>query len=398
MAFNVSTKNLYFILLFLFFFVVTISMVTTSLTSRIIVEQARTLSIILLAFGLFISLFIIKFSNQNIFSSMFIVTFFSYGSLLSLTYGGIVSSSATLIAITIIFMGTYLLSSPNIKSSQYRVAKWFIAYAIIVLLITYITDGLVFSPVPNFIFEYSSMIFGTSVTYAQGTSQFYGYSALSAASLIVVQDNRVKRNALTLLMFLFILLSLLGGARGDSVFALLIALSYLIYRSGFKQNLKLLIVIIIILIGLSNTVDFNDILVFQRLESLSGGFGSREILFSQSIELLYDNAGCIMHGCGFGFFQSYFGYDIGLYPHNFIVELIIVFGLPLTVIMLVICIKGFFVFFKEYGRVDIIGLFFIYTFFLGLKSGSLITSWLLIVFFIHFISFYISDKWNKNYF
>ncbi|WP_201562471.1 hypothetical protein [Psychrobacter sp. CMS30] len=395
MAFSLSTKKLYFTMLLLFIFVVTISMVTTSQISRVIVEQARSASILGLGLGLVLSIFLTKISYKNVFSLTVIISFFSFGYLLSLIYGGLINSTVTVTTMLIIFMGNYLLYSSEIEVFQYKFARWFIIYAIIVLIITIITKGLIFTPIPVFIFEYSSNAYDINALYSQGTSQFYGYSALAAASLIVTQDNKTKKNILTILVLLFILLSFLGGARGDSVFALIVTSFYLVYRLSLVQNIKILIFLLVTIYVLSKFYSFEDFIIFQRLEVLSDGLGSRDVLLSQSIMLLVDNTSCLIHGCGFGFFQSYFHYPIDLYPHNFIIELLIVFGLPITAILLLTSYGGFMEFFRRNGRVDIIGLFFIYALFLGLKSGSLNTSWLLMTFFIFFISYYMSSNWSK---
>lgn len=396
MVFSLNTQKLYSMILFLFFFVVTISMVTTSQGSRVIIEQARFISILLLGIGLVLSIFLTKVSYKNVFSLIVIVSFFNFGYLLSLVHGGLISNSLTMITILIVFIGNYLLHLSEIEVFKYKFARWFIIYAVTVLIITIVTKGLVFTPIPVFIFEYASDTFDGNVLYSQGTSQFYGYSALASASLIAVQNTKIKKNILILLMLLFILLSFLGGARGDSVFALMVTFFYLTYRLGLAQNLKIFMFVLVLIFILGGIYSFEDFIIFQRLEGLSDGFGSRDILLSQSLTLLIDNPSCLIHGCGFGFFQSYFHYPIGLYPHNFIIELLIVFGLPITILLLLMSCRGFTKFFKNNDKVDIIGLFFIYALFLGFKSGSLNTSWLLMTFFIFFISYYIISKWSKN--
>ena len=125
----------------------------------------------------------------------------------------------------------------------------------------------------------------------------------------------------------------------------------------------------------SELIDFSNFLMVRRLAGaiVDQNFGYRDVLLIQSFELLSNRLDCLLIGCGFNYFQIYYDYGFGLYPHNTFAELIITFGiligLPLILIVLLGCIRGYF---TKLGNTFI---FYVLFYFLGisLKSGNLLT-------------------------
>jgi hypothetical protein len=109
----------------------------------------------------------------------------------------------------------------------------------------------------------------------------------------------------------------------------------------------------------------------------------RDILFSQSIDLLQTEARCTFFGCGFAFFQHYFEYDYGSYPHNSILEATITWGLPATLFLLACIVIGAR---KIQWTLPLpqVGLL---SFLISLKSGDLMGGWLAMSF-----AFYLAGR------
>jgi hypothetical protein len=394
--FNLVSEKVTLIALFLFFFVLTIGMISTSSEVMLIVEWSRAFSLVSLCILLFVIFIINKVNSKFLFSCLICGLFFLSGSLLSIVFDGLQSVTSTLIAILIIIVGVYLLSIENIGSYQPAFAKFFVVYSLIVIVLSIFFGGLVFTPVPSFVFDYISSS-GSNIRYSQGVSQFFGYSALAASTLIINEHKRIKKNLLISFVVIFVVLSLLGGARGDSIFALLLVLVYFLFKLKFNDVGIMSLIILIPFVYIFNMVSFEDIVIVQRLLSVVDGvgYGHRDILLGQSIELLSNNPTCIIHGCGFGYFQRYFEYPLEMYPHNALFEIIIVFGFPITCFMCLICFRGLTDFVNDYKKSDIFLVFFIYSFLLSLKSGTINTNWIFMVFFIFFVSFYFYKKWNS---
>ena len=102
-------------------------------------------------------------------------------------------------------------------------------------------------------------------------------------------------------------------------------------------------------------------------------FGNRDVLFVQSLDLLKSKFSCLFFGCGFNYFQVHYGYEFGMYPHNFILEMFITFGILVSIPILFLVLIGLL---SEY--INKPKLFFIYAssaYLLGIafKSGTLIS-------------------------
>lgn len=128
----------------------------------------------------------------------------------------------------------------------------------------------------------------------------------------------------------------------------------------------------IILIG---NINFEDLLVFRRFEKFlfDGYLGLRDELIYLSLNLLYNEPKCLVLGCGFNFFQDYYGFNYGMYPHNVIIEFVITYGLFISIIIFSLVFIGLKNIIFSKTKILLIDIFVIYFFLIMLKSGSLIS-------------------------
>lgn len=257
-------------------------------------------------------------------------------------------------------------------------SAYYLNYIIFGLILTIIVGGIEFTFPPHFVFDYvPDSKSSTEIVYSQGSSQFYGFGALAAAYLTSRVKKRLPILALVGAVLGFLALSLIGGARGDSLAAVIVALGFLAY----KFRLKFVALLITFGIALYFYIDdwesiLDGFVIFNRLTAVGGGdLGHRDFLLNQVLELLGQNPRCLIAGCGFGYFQNYFGYEFGMYPHNFIAESIIVFGLPISAIFGLLVIGGLVSHYKSIKQIDFFILLFLYTLLVDIKSGNLFGGW-----------------------
>ena len=170
-------------------------------------------------------------------------------------------------------------------------------------------------------------------------------------------------------------MSALGGARGEFLIGLIV-LSLILLRNLNKKRMVVIAIFLTFSLGLV-LINYweliETLLIFERLAVVGlGNYGSRDTLLFQSLDLLSDRIDCVLIGCGLNYFQIYYGYDYGMYPHNAFAELLITFGVPLGgLIIFLVCTGSAFGFLSIYSRSP---LFWILLFFLGvsMKSGSLL--------------------------
>jgi hypothetical protein len=211
--------------------------------------------------------------------------------------------------------------------------------------------------------------------YSQHTTGFFGLGAIFFTFLACVLNNKI-RIFILIVALLNLCVSFLGGSRGEFVIAFLIINLIL---SKFLSTGKI-IIYLFFLSGLVagnlfyEIIDFKNFIIMERFAVIFFGndFGQRDILFRQSLELMSDRWDCILIGCGFNFFQTYYNYDFGMYPHNSFLELIITFGLisvPLILLAVSGCALGYF---TKFGNTFT---FYVLLYFFGisLKSGTILS-------------------------
>ena len=143
---------------------------------------------------------------------------------------------------------------------------------------------------------------------------------------------------------------------------------------------------------------FENFIIIQRfLEFGNANYGVRDLLIIDTFSLLKNNINILTAGGGFNFFQIYYNYSMDLYPHNFILEMFVVFGIPLSLIYFSLLIRGVMRYLNLSGRVDLFILLFFFHAIIALKSGSILTNWFFICSSYLFISLnFIKVQYLKN--
>ena len=270
-----------------------------------------------------------------------------------------------IIAISVPFIFRYLNEYYGQSGRHFTIFCYTYFYSLVVL--TFFADGFLFEDVLLFNFSHGSSFLDRNETYSLGVSQIYGIFAL----VFLADFLRARRcMVLALLSFLVSLyLTFIGGGRGE-ILACLLMVFYLLTFSK-KRFLQSIMVSGVVVTGVSYalvTLDleslFDSFVFLQRFSELSlDNVSSRDVLLFESLHLLYENSHCLVFGCGFGFFQSYFSYDIGLHPHNSIMEFIITFGLIIFIMVVLRVLYGVYIHSKSFGGVDVITVLFSFSFF-----------------------------------
>lgn len=256
------------------------------------------------------------------------------------------------------------------------VAWMYVCFATSVAALTFALGGLQLQDTPRFVYDLTTAD-GTTLTYSQGISKFYGLAAVLSALLARRQTHGLSRKiAIWGGVTVFLTLSLIGGGRGDFLVSLLLVIAALggarVFLAVAAGGLvyALFETEIIGLLGEYTTL-------MNRYSALTESLGMRDILLSASYELLSKEPLCFWLGCGIGFFQYYFGFRSGLYPHNVPVEFLVSFGVVITCLVVMLAYFGVFrVYRVEGGRSPslFVALYFAL---ISLKSGSVINSYMI---------------------
>lgn len=257
-------------------------------------------------------------------------------------------------------------------------AAWmYIFFSLVILAVTVLMGGLLLDGFPSFVYSYTT-IEGSLLTYSQGVSKFYGLAAILTAGLVSDTRNFLFwRLFCGSLLILFLLLSLIGGGRGDFVFALLISL----LRLRKKYFLALAAAGFLLVLPAAEILErivgeYSSLAT--RYAALLDSYGMRDRLFFESVSLLLSEPTCLLLGCGIGFFQSYYDYPPGLYPHNVPLEFLISFGVVFCFPLVILILLGFKNNHLREGPASHFSFVFLYFLLVSLKSGSLLTSYILI--------------------
>jgi hypothetical protein len=317
-----------------------------------------------------------------------------HGLFLSLLFGGAdyLFADPKLIVYLLVSLGFgYAMSShflAGLSSGTSRVSFWLPAFFGTSLIYLMISGAILFAPLPYFNFEQ----FDQDVRrYSQATSALFGIASLYFI-LASYGKSRLSSLILTLISIFCLYLSAMGGARGDFAVALLLYVAILIrYRSIYSYAALAAVTGFIIYIFSDDSI-LQNFLVFERYLSTieAGDFGDRDVLVFQSISLLADSPVCIISGCGFNYFQYFYGYEYGLYPHNFLMELAITFGFLLMLPVVVLISFGAWRLFIDERADKFFFYFSIYVLLVGLKSGSLVDfKTLPIILFLAFVPYFL---------
>lgn len=273
---------------------------------------------------------------------------------------------------------TYLSSGSEFSSKIkiYDLAIALVAsYLLFLVLISAVTiDGFI----PVILYSAIPDADKSATTYSQGVSKIFLVAVIAIVFKVTHEKSSPpnKVGMIVAAVFLFVL-SLAGGARGE-VIAAIVTLTVI-----FAQSWKALLLSTLLLILLFIFVSFEleNLIFLEQLPSIwrlvyayeSASWGERDTLLLESLALLLDKPRCVFFGCGLGYFQEYYGYEYGRYPHNWVVEFLISYGI--LVLIPVLGLAASFVV-KNYKNFSINERFLVilscYFFIISLKSGSLL--------------------------
>lgn len=378
--------------LFSFFVLITIGYISTTNYSRVFIEPLRALAAVALVFFIGIILSSSTLCRRHLTGLALYASLLAIGISLALLNGSLETGSTGLltnIAITLCGLLLFNAHGKNILSDRF--AAWVVAYVIAGTLFTLLIKGLEFAPFPYFNFEYDTSVNAMDITYSQELSKFFGFGAAAAALLSIHKKTRLARYFYFILAVTFLFLSFIGGARGDSIAAFLLVIFYFIISSPARALPLLALTATGASLGVTDWSWLNNFPIFERLLDLNNNLGQRDILLAQAFNLLLNEPTCLIAGCGFGYFQHYFGYEFGMYPHNTLIELFIVFGAPVALAFIATIAGGLRQYYRQSRKLDLVILFFIYSLLVELKSGVLFGNWFFTAACIYFSSVYI-DK------
>ena len=390
MKIHEAKKNALHYGIFSFFIMISVGYVSTNNYSRSFIEPLRLASEI----GVILSLAIIFSTSKLCHRHLTGLTLYIFSLVIGISRAVLngtieIGSTSLLVNVIITVCGILLLSYQSSNICSIKFAKLFIVYISAGFLLTIFIGGLEFTPIPHFNFDYEAGLNSMETLYSQEMSRFFGFGAMAAAFLAINAGGKWVKYFYFSLVLLFLLLSLLGGARGDSIFALVLVIAYLAISNSIRGLLWLGLILFILYIGARDWSGINNFQVFQRMSGLNGDFGQRDVLLAQSFDLLLKEPTCMVFGCGLGYFQSYFGYPFGMYPHNVLMESFIVFGVPITLAFIFIASGGVWQYYRNSRGADLLVLLFIYSMLVRLKSGALFGDWFSNAGCIYFASLYI---------
>lgn len=332
----------------------------------------------------YVSIFCPASARRVRLSLLLCLLFLSYGFLLSILNNSIANSiDKPEYYIPILVLGAYLFAGQNPPIISKVLAQALFTYTLLIFILTVALGGFKFAFPPSFEYEYLSSVQNQDISYSQGISKFYGFGAVCAVFIAFTENRWQVRLAFIFAALAFVLLSLLGGGRGDSVSTVIVVGFYILFRSS-RQGVAFAVCLMCIIIYNLNLSSLAEFTIFNRLSDLNDGIGVRGVLVEQSVALLTNDPVCWVVGCGFGFFQTYYHYNASLYPHNVFLEAVIVFGFPITFFIIIPVIRGVLIWLSDKSREDGFFILFIYFTLVDFKSGTLLSSWFFVAGIINF--------------
>lgn len=300
------------------------------------------------------------------------------------------------VAFTVTAAGVILLAMVDMQHKQLPISGFFLVYALATLAYISLTGGFSLLPIPRFNFDLISAS-GSVAMYDQGVSKFFGLAAIFALWLSLTSKMLASRIFAFFLLCIFALLSFIGGGRGDFAIFLVVGL-LMISSSGVKTFAFSVLIGAVLFVSLASSA--LDVLLettaFKRIQVVLQGesFGMRDMLFFDAYNLLLNEPRCLFLGCGLSFFQEYYGYSIGLYPHNILLEALVIWGLVLVIPLVSSFAIGLSQSRRKLGVLFWAGVYFTG---IGFKSGDVINSWFAMSFIIHVSSVGMMNLLLKHY-
>lgn len=363
----------------------TVALPLTTESVRSLSVQTRSVTLMVVAVASALLLVTLKGSRVMLFSMFGFVFFFSYGILQSSITGAVTSAMSSLAVTMIVVLCGLFVASQKRPVLSPREVLWLLFYVLVFFILTAALGGLILEVPPRFVFQVQTDRHGSAVLYSQGITRFAAIGALFSAFLFQATSRKYLKVGLFVLGLGFLGLSFIGGARGDAIAGLLAFVLILSINTSWTYAVLRISLTGLIAILLINMADLDEFVFIRRMEIVfEGSLGARDELFANSIELISSDARCFFFGCGFDYFQFYFGYGSGLYPHNSVLEAVIVWGAPISAVLFLVYSFGLFVTFRSLRRVDFFPYLAVFFLFFSLKSGSWVSHWIFLVTFFHY--------------
>jgi hypothetical protein len=361
---------------FLLFTIVIISIFKSSQLTINFFDNLRLVLLIIVFILTIISLFKININNQLLVQILLLCFLIIYGIFLNfanVTNYDLQIDKEDIILLLFSFLLTYFLLKIN-NYKELNNYNHIIFYLFLVLTLIFLTlDGYNFD---NYTYGFETEIYQNKIItpqYRQELTKIFFLASFT--SLYLYKEVNIKKNPIMFFWYFaafifFLFFAFQGGARGETFFGSLILLCILL--GNIKKNFKIVLIFFFLIILIGN-INFEDLLVFRRLKVLfDGNFGLRDELIKLSLNLLYNEPKCLILGCGFSFFQDYYGFNYGMYPHNVILEFVITYGLLISIVIFSLVFIGLKNIIFSKSKILLIDIFVIYFFFIMLKSGTLI--------------------------
>lgn len=250
----------------------------------------------------------------------------------------------------------------------------FLYFGYLSLVIMILTGGLDF-PYLNFTAK--------DRMYSQGVSIFYGLQVLATVALLGNRQSLTKKSLLILSVLVFIILSVLGGGRGEIIILILVCFVWFLLRSPLTA-MPILLSVGLVVAGILFQFQ-EDIVLLSRFERLILDQDNIRLdLWRDAFDLILNSPNCLLFGCGSGYFELMTKQE--RYPHNLFIEYLISAGLFPSIIFAVLLSLIFYQIVKMRklpSEQVFIPLAFIFVFGLGMKSTTFNTNflfWLLLFF------------------
>jgi hypothetical protein len=350
--------------------------------------QTRYASLAMTALTVILLVLSIKGNRVLLISVFSFLLLYLYGMLLAAFMGGIGTAMDSLpMTIFLCLLGLFIVSQRSIVITQSE-ARILVFYIFVFMLVTIVYGGLVMSMPPHYVFQIQTESHGSIVRYGQGVTKFFGFGVVLCGFLLQ-SESSVKIRALFLTIALaFLILTFMGGARGDALAALLVFLFIVATRMPLRTKVLTIIVMALFVLLILTYVGLDSFLILGRLAViLEGSAGARDEIYANALQLMGEDIQCTLIGCGFNYFQHSLQLNAGRYPHNQLLEGIIVWGFPLTVGVMMFTLYGLFRALREKGNNDAFPYITIFFLLVGMKSGSIVSSWLFIISVFYYFSF-----------
>lgn len=307
----------------------------TTTSSYVVLSAIRDVLLLLLVMALFSSLREKLADRSRLVLVVSLSIFFGLGTVLALISGAISLFGFSEVAALFLTLAGCLSLSVGAERLDARTFLWpVVVFCVFVLFLSIQIGGMTLGLPIRLDLTYAE------TDYTLSGAAFWGLSTIFSLTLMSIERNVIIKTALAMFSGFGVLAAASFGARGENV-ALLAVVSLFLFR----QSKVLFVAIcgvfgVLIKVGIDSGA-FEGFTLYARLLEVQGGYyGLRDQLLSDAGALLAAKPTCLLTGCGFAYFQLFHGYPYSLYVHNQLVEMIIVFGVPLTVASLCVVVAG----------------------------------------------------------